>query len=185
MAVRLWVRRAVAAKGRPGMRRHPFANTTCGPWTGTAHAPQRPRETASIGALSSAKPVIERQAVPGGGAVCGAEQRRLQGGARSALRQHICRSLFERSERSERSEFCGTPCRRAAQGSRRAALRPPEHPNPNPTSHTPEHARPHLTTPTHQAKTTHRSPSARPSAPVAINPSPPPHSPKQPAKPQQ
>ncbi|MDO9075384.1 MAG: hypothetical protein Q7U73_19200, partial [Rubrivivax sp.] len=54
------------------------------------------------------------QAVPGGGAVCGAEQRSLEGGERSELRELTCRILFERSERSE---LCGTPSRRAAQGS--------------------------------------------------------------------
>jgi hypothetical protein len=59
--------------------------------------------------------------VPGGVAVCGAEQRSLEGGARSALRELTCRILSERSERSERSELCGTPSRRAAQGSRCAA----------------------------------------------------------------
>ncbi|MDO9074455.1 MAG: hypothetical protein Q7U73_14430, partial [Rubrivivax sp.] len=32
-------------------------------------------------------------------------------------RELTCRILFERSERSERSELCGTPSRRAAQGS--------------------------------------------------------------------
>lgn len=63
----------------------------------------------------------ERQAVPGGGAVCGAEQHSLEGGARSALRELACRILFERSERSERSELCGTPSGRAAQGSLSAA----------------------------------------------------------------
>ena len=41
--------------------------------------------------------------------------------ARSALRQLTCRRLFERSERSERSEFGDGPRDRAAQGSRRAA----------------------------------------------------------------
>ncbi len=62
-----------------------------------------------------------RQAVPSAGAVWGAEQRSLEGGSRSELRHLTCRILFERSERSERSELCGTPSRRAAQGSRRAA----------------------------------------------------------------
>ena len=41
--------------------------------------------------------------------------------ARSALQQLTCRRLFERSERSERSEFGDGPRDRAAQGSRRAA----------------------------------------------------------------
>jgi len=49
--------------------------------------------------------------------VCGAEQRSLEGGERSELRELTCRILFERSERSERSELCGNPSRRAAQGS--------------------------------------------------------------------
>ena len=41
--------------------------------------------------------------------------------ARSALRELTCRRLFERSERSERSEFGDGPRDRAAQGSRSAA----------------------------------------------------------------
>ena len=45
----------------------------------------------------------------------------VPGRARSALRELTCRSLFERSERSERSEFCDGPEDRAAQCSRRAA----------------------------------------------------------------
>jgi hypothetical protein len=94
---------------------------------GASHArrtpPEQPVATTSGGEAYRAPPaVVERQAVPGGGAVCGAEQHSLEGGARSALRQLTCRSLSERSERSERSELCGTPSRRAAQGCRRAAL---------------------------------------------------------------
>jgi hypothetical protein len=50
------------------------------------------------------------------------EQRSLEGGERSELRQLTCRIV---SERSERSELCGIPSRRAAQGSRR-----PPHPAP-------------------------------------------------------
>jgi len=50
--------------------------------------------------------------------VGGAEQRRARGRARSALRGLTCRSLFERSERSE---FRGGPRDRAAQGSQVAA----------------------------------------------------------------
>ena len=60
-------------------------------------------------------------AVPGGRAVWGAEQRSLEGGERSELRELTCRILFERSERSERSELCGTPSRRAPQRSLSAA----------------------------------------------------------------
>jgi hypothetical protein len=41
--------------------------------------------------------------------------------ARSALRELTCRRLFERSERSERSEFGDGPRDRAAQGSLSAA----------------------------------------------------------------
>ena len=41
--------------------------------------------------------------------------------ARSAPRNLICRTLFERSERSERSELCDGPQGRAPQGSRCAA----------------------------------------------------------------
>ena len=55
--------------------------------------------------------------------------------ARSALRRLTWRILFERSERSERSELCAGPWTRAPQGSRRAATTasvarraPPAHP---------------------------------------------------------
>jgi len=119
---------------------------------GASHArrapPERPFAGSSGGVPPNATPVPERQAVPGGGAVCGAEQvstdtngpvdrlclangraswpgaackASLEGGERSELRELTCRILSERSERSERSELCGTPSRRAAQGSRRAA----------------------------------------------------------------
>ena len=40
---------------------------------------------------------------------------------RSEPRKHFWRILFERSERSERSELCAGPWTRAAQGSRSAA----------------------------------------------------------------
>ena len=53
--------------------------------------------------------------------LCGAEQRSLGVGARSALRTSDSRRMFERSERSSRSEFRRATPRRAAQGSRRAA----------------------------------------------------------------
>ena len=54
-----------------------------------------------------------------------AEKRRARGRARSAHHQLTCRSLFERSERSERSEFGDGPRDRASQGSRRAAQTAP------------------------------------------------------------
>ncbi len=92
---------------------------------GASHARRAPpgRPFAAGSGCSRRPPPLlaERQAVPGGGAVCGAEQRSLEGGERSELRQLTCRILFERSERSERSELCGTPSRRAAQGSLSAA----------------------------------------------------------------
>ena len=55
----------------------------------------------------------------------GAEQHRACGRARSALRYLTCRRLFERSERSERSEFGDRPRDRAAQGSLRKAQTAP------------------------------------------------------------
>ena len=119
---------------------------------GASHArgapPGQPFAGDSGGVPPNATPVLERQAVPGGGAVCGAEQvstdtngpvdrlclangracwpgaackASLEGGERSELRNLTCRIVFERSERSERSELCGTPSRRAAQGSLSAA----------------------------------------------------------------
>jgi hypothetical protein len=54
--------------------------------------------------------------------ICGAEDRRIRGRARSAPREHSCRCMFERSERSERSEFSDGPeseNRRAAGAKRR------------------------------------------------------------------
>ena len=86
---------------------------------GASHARRAPpgRPFAAGSGCSRRPPPLlaERQAVPGGGAVCGAEQRSLEGGERSELRQLTCRILFERSERSERSELCGTPSRRAGE----------------------------------------------------------------------
>ena len=86
---------------------------------GASHARRAPPErpfAAGSGCSRRAPPLLaERQAVPGGGAVCGAEQRSLEGGERSELRKLACRILFERSERSERSELCGTPSRRAGE----------------------------------------------------------------------
>ena len=66
---------------------------------------------------------VSRKAVGGRRAqrLCGDEKRRAGVGARSALRELTRRSLFERSERSERSEFCGATPARASQCSRRAA----------------------------------------------------------------
>jgi hypothetical protein len=58
--------------------------------------------------------------------VCGAEDRRIRGRARSALRELTCRFLFERSERSERSELSDgheSENRRGAEAKRR-----PPHP---------------------------------------------------------
>ena len=54
-----------------------------------------------------------------------AEKRRARGLARSASCDLTCRRLFERSERSERSEFGDRPRDRASQGSRRAAATDP------------------------------------------------------------
>ena len=84
-------------------------------------APGQPFATGMGGSRRAPPRWLERQAVPGGGAVCGAEQRSLEGGERSELRKLACRILFERSERSERSESCAGPWTRAPQGSRSAA----------------------------------------------------------------
>ena len=75
-------------------------------------APGQPFAAGMGGSRRAPPRWVERQAVPGGGAVCGAEQRSLEGGERSELRQPTCRILFERSERSE---LCGTPSRRAGE----------------------------------------------------------------------
>ena len=60
------------------------------------------------------------QAACAAGAVGRAEQRRLKGGARSALRHLTRRGCLSGARVSERSEFCGAPSGRAAQGSRPA-----------------------------------------------------------------
>jgi len=65
--------------------------------------------------------VPERQVVPGRERICGDEQRRAGVGARSAHLTSDSPHLFERRERSERSELCGATPDRAAQCSRRAA----------------------------------------------------------------
>jgi hypothetical protein len=65
--------------------------------------------------------VPERQAVLGGGDFCGDEQRRAGVGARQRASLSDSPRLFERSERSERSEFCGATPDRAAQCSRSEA----------------------------------------------------------------
>ena len=86
-----------------------------------SHAPLRAVVPAK-GCLPLTPPLlVERQSVLGGGAVWGGEEHRPGVGARRALREHLCRILFERSERSERSELCGTTPGRAPQRSRRAA----------------------------------------------------------------
>jgi hypothetical protein len=95
------------------------------------------RRSARVGAPPS---VAARQVVPGAGDFWGGEERSVRVGARSALRKLTCRILFEQSERSERSELCGTTRTRAPQWSRRS--RPPQHePAPGtPALHPPQHA---------------------------------------------
>ena len=65
--------------------------------------------------------VPERQVVLGGGDLGGDEQRRAGVGARQRASLSDSPRLFERSERSERSEFCGATPDRAAQCSRSEA----------------------------------------------------------------
>ena len=64
------------------------------------------------------------------GRIGAAEKRRVAGRARSAPREHACGRLFERSERSERSEFGHGPATRASQGTRSAAKGKPSEPGP-------------------------------------------------------
>jgi hypothetical protein len=89
----------------------------------TPHRPDPP--PVAVRAAGTPNPVAARKAVPGAGDFWGGEERSVRVGARSALRQLTCRSLFGRSERSERSEFSGSTRTRAPQWSRRG--RPPRH----------------------------------------------------------
>ena len=66
------------------------------------------------------------------GRIGAAEKRRVPGRARSALRILTCGRLFERSERSERSEFGHRPGTRASQGTRSEAKGKPSEPRPGP-----------------------------------------------------
>ena len=93
----------VAAKARPGRLRS------------ASEAPSRRARTGTVlrtvpAWRAAGPPGPVRPARPG-----------LVARARSAHQQLTCRRLFERSERSERSEFGDGPRDRAAQGSRRAA----------------------------------------------------------------
>jgi len=85
--------------------------------------PGAARRSATVGAFRASNPAVSAKACPGrlrsaSAAPSGAG---LVARARSALRQLTCRRLFERSERSERSEFGDGPGDRAAQGSLSAA----------------------------------------------------------------
>ena len=85
-----------------------------------ARAPHRPR--ARRAGFSSPREGMAATRRAAGGAraqrLCAAEKRRVVG--RACTRAHrdlTCRRLFERSERSERSEFGDRPTTRASQGS--------------------------------------------------------------------
>jgi len=68
------------------------------------------------------------------GRIGAAEERRVPGRACThALRELTRRRLFERSERSERSEFGDRPGTRAPQGTRSEAKGKPFEPRPHPT----------------------------------------------------
>ncbi len=71
------------------------------------------------------QPVVARWAAPGGGDFWGDEQRRPGVGARQRASTSNSPRLFERSERSERSELCGATPGRAAQWSRSEAQTAP------------------------------------------------------------
>jgi hypothetical protein len=62
-----------------------------------------------------------RQVLPAGGDFCGDEKRSARVGARERASWSDLPRLFERSDRRERSEFCGTTLARASQWSRRTA----------------------------------------------------------------
>jgi hypothetical protein len=70
--------------------------------------------------------VEARQALPAGGDFCGGEQRSLEVGARSAHQRLNSPRLFERSERSERSEF-GARLQGEHHSGVGAKRRPPQH----------------------------------------------------------
>ena len=131
---------------------------------GASHAPGRPPDHGfrlhrdvprkrSVGFFAQTR----RSSKPGSGArrrACAAPSSagRVAARAQHALRGLTCRSLFERSERSERSEFCGRPRARAAQGSQAAA-------RPDRRGRTPTGARPRLCHP--QSGAIPRTPSTR------------------------
>ncbi len=82
-----------------------------------------PAAKAGMGGLPPHTTIGSAKARPGRWQrACGAPRSTgLVARARSAPRNLICRTLFERSERSERSELCDGPQGRAPQGSRCAA----------------------------------------------------------------
>ena len=102
-----------------------------------APPPHRPRAGNERGFLwPRMRTTVSCKAVGGMrlGRIGAAEERRVPGRACThALRDLICRRLFERSERSERSEFGDRPGTRAPQGTRSEAKGKPSEPRPHPT----------------------------------------------------
>jgi hypothetical protein len=96
-------------------------------------APPSGLDPVRVGDASKTNPTSRKAA---GGAWAGrmgaAEKRRVAGRAQSALRDLTCGRLFERRERSERSEFGHGPATRASQGTRSAAQGQPSEPRPRP-----------------------------------------------------
>jgi hypothetical protein len=115
--------RALALAGRAGPEARPLARReqSSGLFlSGLAFAEP------SAGFEREANTVPERQAAPGGGDLWGDEERRFEVGARQRASSTDSRRLFERSERSERSELAARPRteHRSAVGAKR---RPPHH----------------------------------------------------------
>jgi hypothetical protein len=77
------------------------------------------------GGARQANTTASRQAAPGGSDLRGGEERRFEAGARKRASSTDSPKLFERSERSERSEFFGAASSRAPQRSRSAAKTAP------------------------------------------------------------
>jgi hypothetical protein len=134
-----WPRRQLTARTAFAPFRQSRRSQSTRRATRAAHGPCAPRRLRGAsrpararlcggarGVRPKTKPATtSRQAAPGRGDFCGDEEHSAGVGARSALRALTCRRLFERSERTSRSEFCGTTPARAPQCSRRS--RPPQH----------------------------------------------------------
>ena len=114
---------------RSALRARPRALRSSAAHSRPGTAPPSGLQTVLVRGTSRTQAVARKAA---GGAQAGrmgaAEKHRVPGRARSALRAHACGRLFERRERSERSELGHRPGTRASQGTRSAAQGKPSEP---------------------------------------------------------